>query len=330
MAEDYYSILGVNKNASDDEIQKAYRKLAKKHHPDLADDKEKAQQQFKKIQNAYDVLSDKEKRKQYDQFGPDFEQFRGARGGGSNPFQGGNPFGNADFDFSQFFGGGGGPQGGRRATGQGGGPQMGPGQLDDILRQFGAFGGEERQPQRPSKGRDVQQTITIPFSLAVQGGNYNLSMQRSSGKVDNLVIKIPAGITGGKKIRLRGQGQKVEGAEPGDLLVVVQVADHPVYKRSGHNLLVNVPVTLKEAALGAKVDLPTPHGTVTLSVPAGSSGGRLLRLKGMGIKGADKSGDLLATIRIVLPENITDEQTKLIEQLQNEFSQPDVRKDVIW
>lgn len=337
MAEDYYSILGVGKNASEEEIQKAYRKLARKYHPDLADDKDKAQQQFKKVQNAYDVLSDKEKRQQYDQFGPEFEQYRGARGGGANPFQGGNPFGNAQFDFSQFFGGGG--DGGRRQRGGGqrGGPEMGPGQLDDILRQFGAFGGgeqqsqpQQRQPQRPRKGRDVQQTITIPFSLAVLGGNYNLSLQRNNGKVDNLVIKIPAGISSGNKIRLRGQGQKVEAADPGDLFVVVQVADHPIYKRSGNNLMVNVPVTLKEATLGAKIDLPTPHGTVALSVPAGSSGGRLLRLKGMGIKSPDKTGDLLATIKVCLPESFTDEQKQLIEQLQDGFDQADIRSDLTW
>jgi DnaJ-class molecular chaperone len=320
MAEDYYSILGVNKNASEEEIQKAYRKLARKYHPDLAEDKKKAKQQFQKVQTAYDVLSDKEKRQKYDQFGPEFEAFRGAAGGAQ---AGGNPFQNPQFDFSQMFGGQGGRAGGRQ----------GPGPLDDILRQFGAFGGEyaaEPQPHRPAKGQDVQQNITIPFSLAILGGNYNLSLQRSSGKVDNLVIKIPPGITSGKKIRLRGQGHKGNASQPGDLLVAVEVAEHPTYKRSGQNLLVTVPITLNEAAKGAKIELPTPHGTVTLSVPPASSSGRQLRLKGMGIKSADSKGDIIATIKIVLPSKISDEQIQVIEQLQSQWDQRDVRKEVLW
>ena len=292
MADDYYQVLGLSRGASADEIHKAHKKLARKYHPDLhedADDREKkrAKEQFQKVQQAYDVLSDPEKRKMYDQFGPEFERM----GGGGNPFGGGggggNPFGGggagggsggAEFDFSQLFGGGGGG-------------------MEDILRQMGGGGraggggnpfGGGRQPGPPPQPQAVEQEITIPFSVAVQGGQHQVSFQRRNGKVDNITVKIPQGIESGKKIRLRGQGQSSRpGGDRGDLLIVVKVASHPSFTRSGLNLSVTVPISLMEAANGAKVDLPTPHGTVALSVPPGTSSGKSLRLKGMGVRKED-------------------------------------------
>ena len=241
MAEDYYQVLNVSKTASQDDIQKAYRKLARKYHPDLHADKDErekdvAKQKFQQIQQAYDVLSDPKKRQMYDQLGPDFENM------GSNPFGGGMP---PNFDFSQIFGGGGGGEGA-------------PGGFEEILRQFGMAGGGDPggrrpRPGRPQKGQDLEESITVPFNTAVLGGDHQVSFQKPGGKVETIRIRIPAGIESGKKIRLRGQGMPgFEGAPSGDLFIRVNVAPHPVYTRSGLNLHVTVPVTLSESVAGAK------------------------------------------------------------------------------
>lgn len=334
MAEDYYQDLGVPKTASADEIQKAYRKLARKYHPDLHADKdekekEKAKQQFQKVQQAYDVLSDPEKRKLYDQFGPQYAQMGGA---GAGPFGGGagGPFGAGggggqytDFDFSQIFGGGGGQRGG------GGG-------FEDILRQMGGGwssgpkAGSKAGPQTkaPPKGTDLEQEITVPFAVAVLGGQHHLSITRPNGKVDSIDVKIPAGIEQSKKIRLKGQGH-ANGRARGDLMIKVKIAPHPTYSRQGLNLGVTIPITIKEAVEGAKIDLPTPHGVVSLSVPAGSSSGKSLRLKGMGIRSKDRSGDLIATLQIKIPEQISDEDRNLIGQLGDGWNES-FRNELSW
>jgi len=321
--EDYYNVLGVSKTASEDEIQKAYRKLARKYHPDLHADKEdkerdRAKQQFQKVQQAYDVLSDPKKRQMYDQMGPGFEQMSGA-----NPFGGaggGSPFGAGGIDISQLFGGG--------ARGGGGGG------FEDILRQMGGSGAAGPQGGRrpgPSKGGDIEQEITVPFAVSVLGGQHQLSLQQRDGSVERIEVKVPAGIEPGKKIRLRGQGQPGAGGGPrGDLLIKVHVAPHPSYTRKGLNLNVTVPITLMEAAEGAKIDLPTPHGTVSLKVPPGSSSGKLLRLKGMGIKGKDRSGDLLATLQISVPSEVSAEDLGVLKQLNECWNQSASRNDLSW
>jgi curved DNA-binding protein len=323
--EDYYKVLGVSKTASADEIQKAYRKLARKFHPDLhadAEDKERerVKQRFQKVQQAYDVLSDEKKRQMYDQMGPGFEQMGGSPFGGGRG--GGSQFGGAGgIDLSQIFGGAGG----------GGG-------FEDIFRQMG--GGQPGQPGQPrgagrppgpTKGSDIEQEITVPFAVAVLGGKHQVSFQRRSGKVEKIDVKIPAGIESGKKIRLRGQGQTgVDGGPRGDLLITVKVAPHPSYTRKGMNLQVTVPITVIEAAEGAKIDLPTPHGTVSLTVPPGSSSGKSLRLKGMGVKGAERSGDLMATLQIVVPDKVTPEDLEVLKQLQDGWSNPVLRSELAW
>ena len=237
MAEDYYKLLGVSRSASTDEIQKSYRKQARKFHPDLhadKDEKEKKRvlQKFQQIQQAYETLSDPKKRKMYDQFGSSYEQM----GGGGNPFGGGgNPFGGAGgIDLSSLFGGGGG----------GGG-------FEDMFRQMGGGGAPGGQNQPPAKGSDVEQEITVPFAVAVKGGKHQLGIRRN-GKSEKLDVSIPAGIESGKKVRLRGQGNPGPG-QPGDMLVTVKVAGHPVYARKGLNLLVDVPITILEAVQGAKL-----------------------------------------------------------------------------
>jgi DnaJ-class molecular chaperone len=316
MADDYYQLLGVSKNASEEEIQKAYRKQARKYHPDLhvdKDDKEKKRvtQKFQQIQQAYDTLSDKKKRQMYDTYGPQYEQM----GGGGSPFGGrgggGNPFGGAGgIDLGSMFGGGGG------------------GGFEDILRQMGGGGRGPAQP--PAKGKDIEQTITVPFAVAVLGGKHQLSLQRGTGKTDTLAVSIPAGIESGKKIRLRGQGAAGPGGQNGDLMVSVKVAGHPIYARKGLNLMVDVPITLMEAITGSKIDVATPHGTVAVTVPAGTRSGKTLRLKGMGIKAKDRSGDLMVTLQISVPEEITETDMETLKLLSEHWSSTEVRENIRW
>ena len=264
---------------------------------------------FRKVQQAYDVLSDAKKRQMYDQMGPDFEQM----GGGGNPFGGrggggGSPFGGGgDIDISQLFG----------AGGAGGFEQL--------------FGGAGRgQPRQPAaKGQNIEQSITVPFATAVLGGQHQISFDKGAGKYENLTIKIPIGIESGKKIRLKGQGRNGP-AGPGDLMVAVNVSGHPNYSRSGLNLSVTAPISLAEAALGAKIELPTPHGTISVTVPPGTSSGKSLRLKGMGIKTADKSGDLIVHLQIAIPKEISEEDSKLLEQLSYDWESVVQREELVW
>ena len=310
--DDYYKTLGVSRNASDAELQKAYRKLAAKFHPDRHADKDekerdKAKQKFQKIQQAYDVLSDGEKRRMYDQLGPDFERMGG--GGGGSPFGGGgNPFGGMDIDLGQIFGQGG-----------GGFDQM-----------FGGRGGRSGgRRAAPSKGQNLEQEISVPFATAVLGGQYQVSFDRGHGKIENVTVKIPVGIESGKKIRLKGQGRSGPGGD-GDLLVKVNISGHPNYSRSGLNLSVTAPITLLEAAQGAKIDLPTPHGTIAVTVPPGTSSGKSLRLKNMGIKTKDRAGDLIVKLQIVIPDTPTDGDKELLAKLDAAWNDPDARAELVW
>lgn len=318
--EDYYKLLGVSRGASEDEIQKAYRRQARKYHPDLHADKdererERAKQQFQKIQQAYDVLSDPKKKQMYDQFGSDFDRM----GGGGNPFGGAGGPGGAGFDFSQIFGAGG-------AGGGGAG-------FEQIFRQMGGGGmppGGGRGPARPSKGQDVEQEITISFAVSILGGQHQLSFQRND-KIEKIDVKIPAGIENNKKIRLRGQGSPGKNGGPkGDMLVIVKVAPHPSFTRKGLNLHVTIPINVIEAAEGAKIDVPTPYGTVALTVPAGSSSGNSLRLKGMGVKGKERSGDLIVNLQIVVPKDVSDDDLNVLKQLDERWKDSELRTELAW
>lgn len=318
--DDYYKILGVKRDASAADLKKAYRKMAQKHHPDLADEanKEKAKAEFQKIQQAYDVLKDPEKRQLYDQLGPDFERMSGGPGG--RPFQGYSG-GQGGFDFRDMFG-----DQGSASGGSGGGFGF-----EDIFRQFtggGAKSGRTRA-NRPSKGTDIQATVTIPFAVAITGGETSVSIQRG-GRAETLKVKIPVGIEGGKKMRLRGQGETPPGAPAGDLLLTIQVAEHPCFRRSGDNLIATVPVSVAEAIKGARIDVPTPNGTVTVTVPPGSSSGKKLRLRGLGVRAKDGNGDLLLELSIVLPESIGPEATKIAEQLESIWDDQQPRQHLRW
>ncbi len=328
MSEDYYATLGVGRSANSDEIQKAYRKLAKKYHPDMNPDDKAAQQKFKEVQQAYDVLSDDKKRKMYDQYGPQFEQM----GTGGGPQRSGQvPPGFGGFDF----GGGGGRGGGESVDNL-------PPDLQDLLRQFtGGGGGFEfggaPQPRRRSRkgagqpGANVQHEVEVPFREAVTGGEVSLRVDRGR-KIETITAKIPAGIESGKTLRLRGQGEpSTTGGPAGDLLITVRIAPHPHFRRDGLDLIARVPVTVAEAALGAKVDVPTPHGTITLKVPAGTSSGTRLRAKGQGIKASDgRTGDLYAEIAIVIPKTIDEKSGELLRELESRWNQPDPRTDLEW
>jgi len=323
MAEDYYKTLGVSRNASSDEIQAAYRKLARKYHPDLNPDDASAKAKFQEVQKAFDVLNDASKREMYDRYGSSFENM-GAGGGGA----GGGPRtyrwssggeGVEDVDFSEFFG--------ERFGGGGGG-----GGFADIFSQFtraGAGGGQRRRA--PRRGADLQSELQVPFQTAVLGGEMQLSIDRGEGRVETISVRIPPGIEDGQKMRLRGQGEPAaSGGQAGDILLTIHVASHPYYTRKGNNLYVKLPVRLDEALLGAKVDVPTPKGTVTLTVPPGTSGGARLRIKGHGIEPkSGPTGDLFAEVQIVVPDKLDEDTRKLAETLAKSHAE-DPRRDLQW
>lgn len=317
MAQDYYQILGLPRAASQAEIQKAYRKLARKFHPDMNPDDKSARDKFKKIQEAYDVLNDPQKREMYDRYGSAFE----SAGGGAGPrwqSSHGGPEGFQEIDFSQIFGQGG------AASGFGG--------FEEILQQFAGGGGKRgRRPSPRTRGADLEHELHIPFNTSITGGQAQLSVRRGGGKVESITVKIPAGIEDGEKMRLRGQGEpSPSGGPPGDLMITVRVAAHPCFRRRGKDLELSVPVTLAEAALGAKIDVPTPQGEISLKVPAGTSSGKRLRLKGLGVPTSDGSrGDLYAEIQIVIPESLDEESLELVRRFdKRRVLQP--RADLKW
>ncbi len=331
MSDDYYKILGIANNASKEDIQKAYRKLARKYHPDLnQNNPKKARENFQKVQEAFDILGNDEKRKFYDQFGvsPDKMGSGGGQGdsqwsfgGGGGPFQGGGQsFSGHGFnleDILGMFGGGHGTAGER--------PSMG---------EF--FRGGQGAAASPVKGNDLERSITIPFVTSVEGGKVELRFRRAGGKEEVVSVNIPAGIVSGKKIRLSGLGNPGRnGGKAGNLLVTVQVEEHPFYTRKGDNLYVRVPVTLREAVFGGKIEIPTPKGKVTLTVPAGSTTGTKLRVKGCGVSSRDSVtkkdmvGDLFAELSVTLPKKWTEEDRILLEKIDAKTEKP-VRGDVRW
>ncbi|MBN2292747.1 MAG: J domain-containing protein [Pirellulales bacterium] len=336
MSDDYYKTLGIRRDASQSEINDAYREMARKYHPDVNPDDEAAAKKFQEIQAAFDVLSDQKKRELYDRYGSSFESIgaEGPQGAGawSGAWPGGGPGGPGGFhaeniDFSQFFGERFGAQGGA------GGPSGGGG-FADFFSQFtqaGAGRQQARGRRRRQRGMDITHELTIPFDTAIKGGKVQLAVQRHSGKTETITVTVPAGIDSGKKIRLRGQGEpSPTGDTAGDIILTIHVLPHKFFQRHGRNLQVKVPVTLAEAALGAKVDVPTPKGTVSLQVPAGTSSGAKLRIKGHGVeqKGA-KAGDLLAEIQIVLPKDLDEADRKAIKEIGQKHQQ-NPRADIRW
>ena len=303
---DFYKTLGVSKDASDAEIKKAYRKLARKYHPDANPGDEKAEEKFKEIGQAHQVLSDKESRAQYDQVRA---MGGGARFSAGSGGPGGAAGGGFDDVFSDLFGGGGRT---RTRTTYGGGGDVPP-DLADLLGGFGGGfgGGGYGGYQPPVKGGDIKASTTLSFTEAINGASVKLNMP--GGKP--LTVRTPIGVKDGQKIRLAGKGKtSPNGGEPGDVILTVHVRPHPVFTRDGDNLRIELPISFDEAALGAEVKVPTLGGTpVKVKVAPGTPSGRTLRVRGKGVKTKKGTGDLLATVQIVVPKNLSKEAKQAVE-----------------
>jgi DnaJ-class molecular chaperone len=320
---DPYVVLGVQKTADAAEIKKAYRKLAKKYHPDQSTEA-KAKDKFAEVSSAYEIIGDEKKRGAFDrgeidaEGKPRFQGFEGfgAGGPGASGYSRHAPGGGTEhFEFN--FGGG-----------RGGGGAGGFDASDLFSDLFGnaARRGGGAQARAPQKGADAAVTVTISLADAAKGTTARVELP--TGRT--LDVSVPAGMEDGKQIRLKGQGYASPvGGEAGDAMVTVQIAKHPFFKVDGRDLRLDLPVTLYEAVLGAKVNVPTLGGAVELAVPAGSSGGRTLRLRGKGLPNAQGgTGDLYVTLRIVLPETADPELTELMRKWQSEKTY-DPRKDLI-
>lgn len=316
---DPYDILGVSKSASEAEVKSAYRKLAKKLHPDANKHDPKAASRFAELNAAYEIVGDDEKRKAFDRGEIDAEGKPRFQGYSAGPGAGG-PWGQgasaSHFESFSF-----GPDGfQRRSGGPGGG--AGAGGFEDLLR--GMFGGgmgaggprggrapfEAEDFGAETTGQDLHATLTISLPEAAKGSKARVSLP--TGK--EIEVKIPAGITDGQQIRLKGQGWPSAHGRAGDALITVNVAPHPLFKADGADLRLELPITLYEAALGGKVRVPTLDGAVELAIPAGTNSGRTFRLKGKGLKAKGATGDLLATVRIALPDQTDDEFKALMEK----------------
>ena len=288
MAGDPYKELGVAKGASADEVKKAFRKLAKELHPDKNPGDKAAEERFKRITAAFDLLGDAEKRAKYDRGEIDAdgrEQFRG--------FGGGQP-------------GGGGRQGGFGGFGGSGG--RGGFEDIDLEELFGAFGGGGRAKSGfgggfGGKGQDVRATLEVSLEDAIAGTTRRI--QFSDGRM--LDVAIPKGASDGQTIRLKGQGAPGRGGQAGDALIELKIQPHPVFKRDGADLTMDLPVSVPDAVLGGKIQVPTPEGAVMMTIPKGSNSGKILRLKGRGAYAGGKRGDLLAKLAVTLPETPDDE-----------------------
>ncbi|UFS58226.1 DnaJ C-terminal domain-containing protein [Subtercola endophyticus] len=304
---DFYKVLGVSKDVTEADLKKQYRKLARQFHPDSNPGDASAEAKFKEISEANSVLSDPEQRKEYDQIR--------AMGSGARFTAGGQgQSGGFEDVFGGMFGGGG-ARGGGASNANYSYQQAG---YDDLLG--GMFGGSQGfgQPSGgfrgfggPTRGRDISARTTVDFVTATKGDT--IKLQTSEG--GTITVKIPAGVSDGQKIKLRGKGEKSpDGGETGDIVLTVSVRKHPVFERDGLNLRVNVPVTFVEATLGATIEVPTLGGDpVKLRVAAGTPSGRVLRVKGRGVETAKGTGDLLAVVQVAVPSHLSDEAREALE-----------------
>ncbi len=306
---DYYQILGVSKNADEKEIKKAYRKLARKYHPDVNPGDKVAEAKFKDVNEANEVLSDSEKRKMYDQFGSQWQQYQRAGGGNTDDF------------FRQW--------GGARGTTR----TINPEDLNDIFGSGGSgfssffeslFGGQGvggfqqgnfQNFNQVQKGQDVEQTIDVTIEEAFHGTTR--ALQFTNGR--SIQVNIPRGVDTGSKVRVKGQGQPgYSGGQPGNLYLIVQMQPSK-YERDGDNLTIEVPVDLYTAVLGGTVEVSAPDKTVKLTIPAGTENGKRIRLRGLGmpnLRNNKKRGDLFAKINIQIPTNLSEKEQQLFEELR--------------
>jgi molecular chaperone DnaJ len=325
---DFYAILGVSSDADAATIKKTYRKLARKLHPDQNAGDTAAEAKFKEIGEAYSVLSDPEQRQQYD-------QLRAMTRGGARFTAGGSgSAGGFEDIFSGMFSGGNTRTRYSTSNSSANDPDM----QDLLANLFGQAGGSYPggstyggydtfgAPRGPRKGADVQARTNLSFRDAVAG--QTVTLEAADGQ--RITTRIPPGVRDGQKIRLRGKGARGDaGAEPGDLILTVTVEKHPVFGRDGDNLTVDLPVTFPEAALGATVSVPTLDGTpVRVKIAPGTPSGRVLRVKGRGVKRGDKSGDLLAKVQVVVPQRLTDAGREALEAMQADEVGQDPRAEL--
>ena len=339
---DYYEILGVPRTASADEIKKAHRKLVRKYHPDVNKNNKDAEERFKEVQEAYDVLSEPGKRRNYDQFGHAGAAGAGPEGAGGDPWEafrrsqqgagagGGGGYrwraapgvsvedveGMGDFGdiFEQLFGArGGGGAGGGRSAGFGG---------------AGAAGGRTRMRPEPQRGSDVEHPVTLTFQQAARGTTLPLQINRD-GRLETIDVKIPPGVRDGSRVRIRGKGQESTNGEPGDLFIITRVQDHPYFRRDGLDILLDVPISMYESLLGTKVDVPTLEGPVTLTIPPGTSSHAKLRIKARGIERGNEKGDQFCVIRVIVPKDLDEEDKSGVRTLAEKHP-VNARADVKW
>lgn len=327
---DYYAILGINRNASDKDIKQAYRKLARKHHPDVNPGDKSAGEKFKEINAAFEVLSNPEKRKKYDQFGENWQhadQFNQSSGGFNAPPEGfhwqSNTGGFGGFDFNDLSG-------------------MGN---EDILESILGGFGKRSTSRRPRQGQDIEYPLEITLEEAFSGTSRIIQIEeeipcptcKGSGKIANAIcgtcrgvgrvrtprrleVKIPAGVDNGSRVRIAGKGGAGRnGGSPGDLYLLVSVAKHYLFERQGDNLITEVPVPFLTAILGGEVEVPTPKGKLSLKIPPESQNGQIFRLAKQGMPHLNNAarGDLLAKLKVVLPRNISERERKIFEELKS-------------
>jgi curved DNA-binding protein len=282
---DYYQILGVSRDVSGDELKKAYRKLARKYHPDVSKEPD-AEAKFKEVGEAYEVLKDPQKRAQYDQFGSNYKNGQSFT---PPPGWGGGGFGGGSGDFSSFF--------------------------------ENMFGGGDRRGRDSffAQGEDVNAKITITLEEAFNGAQKEIRRPSGSNQTGTIKVKVPAGITAGKKIRLSGQGKAGMGGTAGDLLLEIAIANHAHYRLEEKDIILDLPIAPWEAALGAKVTVPTLAGRINLSIPSGAKSGQKMRLKGRGLPGKEP-GDQIVVLQIMVPPADSDKAKQLYQQMAEELA----------
>lgn len=338
---DYYAILGLKKTATADEVRKAFRKLARKYHPDVNPGDKKAEEKFKQISEANDVLSDPKKRKIYDQLGfysdnidPKAAEAYANSGGAANPFGAAGPFAGGtygpgggqrvDFDFRNFDFGGAQTQGGRGAS------------FRDIFSGiFGGAGGVAQEPMTQA-GTDIEYTVHVPFWEAIRGGEVKLNIQRpsASGRMSTepVSFRIKPGTRDGQRIRLAGKGNPgVRGGAAGDLYMIVRIDEHPVFHREADDIYITLPVYSWEAALGAKIEVPTIDGRAVLRIPPGTQSGQKLRMREKGVPSATRPGvigDEIVKVRIVIPDVANVEAKELWQKLERLY--PEDPRTGMW
>ena len=321
---DYYKILGVPKGAKAEEIKKAYRRLARQHHPDLSK-AAGSERRFKDVNEAHEVLSDPEKRRRYDQLGPNWERFAQGRPGQAGGFewvftgQPGAGFGSAgESQFSDFF---------RAVFGDLGGA--------DIGFHVGGVGEEPRRARgngrvRARAGADIEHAIEIPLAEAYRGTERSVELRRDDGTTKRLDVRIPAGVRDGQRIRLAGQGSPGRGGPAGDLYLKVGVRPHPFFSREGDDIRAELPVALHEALLGAEVTVPTLKGRVSLRIPPETQNGRVIRLAGQGMpRNGGGFGDMFVVVKVVLPQKLSDKEREAVEDLARDRAGEDVRSHLL-